>query len=153
MFLPAALHLDLAGDPPLPSRRGESPARSPQINPKAGFINSMTPTCVHQQRQEFNADCIFCREIQQKEAEENARDNHDQSGAPPPGRRFSGTRSPRFPTLPKPTSSERSWSPPTSSGLHRTGTPEHLCHLLRYAPRHSPRWIWSAPGLSLRRLP
>ena len=77
MFLPAALHLDLAGAPPLPSRRGESPARSPQINPKAGFINSMTPTCVHQQRHEFNADCIFCREIQQKEAEENARDNHD----------------------------------------------------------------------------
>ena len=29
----------------------------------------MTPTCVHQERQEFNADCIFCREIRQKEAE------------------------------------------------------------------------------------
>jgi hypothetical protein len=29
----------------------------------------MMHTCIHQQRQEFNADCVFCREIQQKEAE------------------------------------------------------------------------------------
>ncbi len=29
----------------------------------------MTHTCVHRQRQEFNADCIFCQEIQQKEGE------------------------------------------------------------------------------------
>ena len=40
----------------------------------------MTPTCVHQQRQEFNADCIFCREIQQKEAEESSNTSDDLFG-------------------------------------------------------------------------
>src|SRR5438445_3998493 len=33
----------------------------------------MTPSCVHQERQEFNADCIFCREIQQKEGEKEVK--------------------------------------------------------------------------------
>ena len=36
----------------------------------------MTHTCVHEQRQEFNADCIFCQELRQKEGEaRNASDN------------------------------------------------------------------------------
>jgi hypothetical protein len=29
----------------------------------------MTPTCVHQRKAEFNADCVFCREAQQLEGE------------------------------------------------------------------------------------
>jgi hypothetical protein len=29
----------------------------------------MTPTCVHQRKTEFNADCVFCQEAQQLEGE------------------------------------------------------------------------------------
>ncbi len=42
MFLPSSRHLDRRGTPLASRERGESPARPPPLNTKAGFINSMS---------------------------------------------------------------------------------------------------------------
>jgi hypothetical protein len=60
-----------------------------------------------------------------------------QSGAPPPGRRFSGTREVRASQL------SQNRHPRSAPGRLRplpvfTGTPEHPCHLLRHAPQDIP---------------